>query len=70
VRKTLVTMLAFGALLSACGGAGAGGTTPQKAQPTAPAGTSVPAAAETEAPKQYDYGKTATPSSSPNGYGY
>ncbi|HEY8648951.1 MAG TPA: hypothetical protein VIM50_06190 [Candidatus Limnocylindria bacterium] len=71
MRTTLVTMLAFAALLGACGGAGAGGTVPQTTQTTAPTGTSVPVVADTAAPKQYDPGKTANPSSSPaDYYGY
>ncbi len=61
-------VLAFAALLSACGGAGAGGTVPQKVQTTGPAGTSVPVVAGTEAPKEYNPGKTANPSSSPADY--
>jgi hypothetical protein len=51
----------FIVLLSACGGAGSGGTTPKPAAP----GTSVPAVAGTEQPK--DYPKTG-PSASPEGY--
>ena len=67
MTRTLVTVLVCGALLSACGGAGAGGTAPQKAQTTAPAATAVPVVGGTEAPKEYP-GKTANPSSSPDGY--
>lgn len=63
-----MAVLAFAALLSACGGAGAGGTTPQKGQTTASAATAVPVVAGTEAPKQYNPGKTADPSSSPDDY--
>ena len=66
--KTLGSALALAALLSACGGAGASGTAPQTAQTSAPTRTSVPAVAGTEAPKEYDYGKTPKPSSSPDEY--
>ncbi len=65
--KTLGSVLALAALLSACGGAGAGGTAPQTAQTPAPAKTSA-AGAGTEAPKEYDYGKTPKSSSSPDEY--
>ena len=69
--KTLGSVLALAALLSACGGAGAGGTVPQTGLTSAPAktaNTSAPAVAGTEAPKEYDYGKTPKPSSSPDEY--
>lgn len=66
--KTLGSVLALAALLSACGGAGAGGTVPQTAPTSAPAKTSGPAVAGTEAPKDYNPGKTANPSSSPDEY--
>ena len=61
-------VLAGAVLLSACGGAGAGGAGPQTAPTTAPAKTSVPVVAGTEAPKEYNAGKTAAPSSSPDDY--
>jgi hypothetical protein len=61
VTKLRVSLLVFIVLLSACGGAGSGGTTPKPAAP----GTSVPAVAGTEQPK--DYPKTG-PSASPEGY--
>ena len=66
--KRRVSVLALAALLSACGGAGAGGTVPQTAQTSAPANTAKPAVAGTEAPKEYNPGKTAAPSSSPDDY--
>ena len=66
--KTLGSVLALAALLSACGGAGAGGTVPQTAQTSAPAKMSGPAVAGTEAPKDYNPGNTANPSSSPDEY--
>ena len=62
--KRLVATLMLAALLGACGGAGAGGATPQ---PTAPGKTSGPAVAGTEEPKQYP-GMTANPNSSPHDY--
>ncbi len=62
--KKLLTMFALAGVLSACGGTGAGGATPQ---PSAPAKTAVPAVAGSEAPK--DYGKqTPKPSGSPDDY--
>jgi hypothetical protein len=61
VTKLRVSLLVSVVLLSACGGAGSGGTTPKPAAP----GTSVPAVAGTEQPK--DYPKTG-PSASPDPY--
>jgi ABC-type glycerol-3-phosphate transport system substrate-binding protein len=60
--RMLVTALALATLLAACGGAGAGGSTPPGAKTTAPV------VAGTEAPKEYNPGKTASPSSSPDDY--
>lgn len=54
MTKAVAALLASAVLLSACGGAGSGGT-------TAPTG----AGAE---PKQYDRGKTAAPTGSSDGY--
>ena len=67
MRKTLVSLLSVALVLSACGGAGAGGAAPSPAsiQPSAP-----PAVAGTEEPKQYNPGKTADPNASPDYYGY
>lgn len=61
MTKLRVSLLGLVVVLSACGGAGSGGTTPK---PTAP-GASVPAVAGTEQPK--DYPKTG-PSASPDPY--
>jgi hypothetical protein len=69
VTKLRVRLLAFAVLLTACGGAGSGGTAPQPAQTMATA-TAATAVAGTEEPKQYNSGKTANPSASPDGYGY
>ena len=66
--KLFVIALGLAALLEACGGAGSGGATPRNATTTGPAASAVPAAAGTEAPKDYNAGKTAAPSSSPGGY--
>ena len=66
--KTLVSVLALAGLLSACGGAGAGGTVPRTAETSAQGKTAAPAVAGTEAPKEYNPGKTANPSSSPDEY--
>ena len=64
--KLIVIVLA--ALLGACGGAGSGGAAPRNATTTGPVPTAAPAGAGTEAPKDYNGGKTAGPSSSPEGY--
>jgi hypothetical protein len=66
MTKTRAFMLAFGVLLTACGGAGSGGATPTTS--AAPA-TQAPTVAGTEAPKQYYPPKTASPSASDD-YGY
>lgn len=67
MRKRYLSVLVFVVLLSACGGAGSGGTiTPKSSAP----GTPVPAVAGTEEPKQYNSGKTPAPSSSDGYYGY
>lgn len=63
--KTFATVLALAAVLSACGGAGAGGAAPQT---SVPAKTAVPVVAGTEAPKEYNPGKTADPMASPDDY--
>lgn len=60
--KRLVTALTLAAMLSACGGAGAGGAAPS---PTRAVITAAPAVAGTEAPKEY---KTPKPSGSPDDY--
>jgi hypothetical protein len=65
MTKTRVSLLAFAVLLAACGGAGSGGTTPQSAAPA----TNAPTVAGTEEPKQYNPGKTPSPSAS-DYYGY
>jgi ABC-type transport system substrate-binding protein len=67
VTKLRVRFLAFAVLLTACGGAGSGGTAPQPSQTMA---TATSAVGGTEEPKQYNSGKTANPSASPDGYGY
>ncbi len=68
MRKTLVGLLSLAFLLGACGGAGSGGAAGPKT--TAPA-TAAPVVAGTDAPKQYNPGKTADPNASPdNYYGY
>ena len=64
MRKTLVSLLSVALVLSGCGGAGAG-PSPASIQPSA-----APAVAGTEEPKQYNPGKTADPSASPDYYGY
>jgi ABC-type transport system substrate-binding protein len=64
--KTRAGLLAFAVVLAACGGAGSGGTTPTNS--AAPA-TQAPTVAGTEEPKQYNPGKTASPSAS-DYYGY
>ena len=66
--KLFVIALWLAALLDACGGAGSGGAAPRNATTTGPVPTGVPAVAGTEAPKDYNAGKTANPSSSPEGY--
>ena len=66
--KLIVIALGLAALLGACGGAGSGGAAPRNATTTGPAASAVPAVAGTEAPKDYNTGKTAAPSSSPEGY--
>ena len=66
--KLIVIAFALSALLDACGGAGSGGAGPKNATTTAPTVSAVPAVAGTEAPKDYNAGKTANPSSSPEGY--
>ena len=67
MRKTFVSLVSVALVLSACGGAGAGGAAPSPAstQPSA-----APAVAGTEEPKQYNPGKTADPNASPDYYGY
>ena len=60
MRKLFVIGFGVAAVLSACGGGGAGGTAPQTVQTTTPAYTVPPAVAGTEAPKQYP-GKTSSP---------
>jgi len=64
----IVIVLGLAALLEACGGAGSGGVAPTNATTTGPGASAVPAVAGTEAPKDYNAGKTANPSSSPEGY--
>jgi hypothetical protein len=59
----LVLVLASG--LAACGSAGSGGSTPRSSDP---AKTATPAVAGTEAPKDYNTGKTPKPSGSPDDY--
>jgi len=63
-----ISALVLAALLGACGAAGAGGAAPQQASTTGPVPTAAPAVAGTEAPKEYNAGKTANPSASPGGY--
>jgi hypothetical protein len=65
VRKTLVSLVSVAVLLGACGGAGSGGAGAPKAS-TPP--TTVPVVAGTEEPRQYNPGKTADPSASPDDY--
>jgi ABC-type glycerol-3-phosphate transport system substrate-binding protein len=65
MTKTRVSLLAFAVLLAACGGAGSGGTTPTSTVPA----TNAPTVAGTEEPKQYNPGKTPSPSAS-DYYGY
>ena len=65
MTKTRVSLLALAVLLAACGGAGSGGTTPKSAAPA----TNAPTVAGTEEPKQYNPGKTPSPSAS-DYYGY
>lgn len=55
MTRAFSALLAVAVLLAACGGAGSGGAT-------------APTKAGTEQPKQYDQGKTAAPSGSPDGY--
>ena len=62
--KTLIAALAFATVLSACGGAGAGGAAPSQ---TRSAATAVPAVVGTDVPKEY---KTPAPSGSPDDMGY
>jgi hypothetical protein len=62
VRKMLVGLLSLAVLLGACGGAGSGGSTAPKTA------TAVPVVAGTEAPKEYNPGKTADPNASPEDY--
>ena len=64
MRKTLVALLSVAVLLGACGGAGSGGAAPTSAAPP----TAVPVVAGTEAPKEYNPGKTADPNASPEDY--
>ena len=64
MRKTLVGLLSLAVLLGACGGAGSGGATAPKTN----APTAAPVVAGTDAPKQYNPGKTADPSSSADPY--
>jgi hypothetical protein len=65
VKTTPMSLLAIAVLLGACGGAGSGGgAAPRTSGPPA----SAPAVAGTEAPKQYDSGKTKDPSASPDDY--
>ncbi len=65
MRKTLVGLLSLAVVLGACGGAGSGGATAPK---TAAPQTAVPVVAGTEAPKEYNPGKTADPNASPEDY--
>jgi hypothetical protein len=66
VRKTLVSLLSLAVLLGACGGAGSGGATaPKTSAPSA-----APVVAGTDAPKEYNPGKTMDPSATPDYYGY
>ena len=67
MRKSLVSLLLLGAALGACGGAGSGGGA---APTTATPPTTAPVVAGTEEPKQYNPGKTADPSATPDYYGY
>jgi hypothetical protein len=65
VRKICVSLLSLAAVLGACAGAGSGGgTAPQTSTPP----TAAPVVAGTEAPKQYDPGKTKDPSASAEDY--
>ena len=64
----IAAVLVLATVLSACGGAGAGGAAPQTTPTTVAPKTTVPAVAGTEAPKDYSPGKTANPSASPDEY--
>ena len=65
MRKSLVSLLSLAVLLGACGGAGSGGASAPK---TTTPPTAVPVVAGTEAPKEYNPGKTADPNASPEDY--
>ena len=65
MRKTLVSLVSVAVLLGACGGAGSGGASAPK---TSTPPTAAPVVAGTEEPKQYNPGKTADPSASPDDY--
>jgi len=65
VRKSLVSLLLLAAALGACGGAGSGGPAAPK---TSTPPSAAPVVAGTEEPKQYNPGKTADPSASPEDY--
>lgn len=65
MRKSLVSLLLLVAALGACGGAGSGGAAAPK---TSTPPTASPVVAGTEEPKQYNPGKTADPSASPEDY--
>jgi hypothetical protein len=58
-------MIVIVLVLAACGSAGSGGSTPRSSDP---AKTATPAVAGTEAPKDYNTGKTPKPSGSPDDY--
>jgi hypothetical protein len=62
--KFMITIV-LASVLAACGSAGSGGSTPRSSEP---AKTATPAVAGTEAPKDYNTGKTPKPSGSPDDY--
>ena len=64
MRKTLVALLSLAVVFGACGTTGSGGAAPTTAAPP----TAVPVVAGTEAPKEYNPGKTADPNASPEDY--
>ena len=65
MKTTLIGLLSLAVLLGACGGAGSGGAAGPKT--TTPA-TAAPVVAGTDAPKEYNPGKTADPNASPEDY--
>ena len=69
MTKTRVSLLVFAVLLAACGGAGSGGAGSGGTTPSAAPATNAPTVAGTEEPKQYNPGKTPSPSAS-DYYGY